>query len=68
MGVEPTAWVFKYYDFPEPHLKFYHLHFFGELMDYFDSTFSLTNEKAATHLAFPELAPDAAGDAGHLVN
>ena len=28
--------LFKYYEFPEPHLNFYQLQYFGEVIDYLD--------------------------------
>ena len=48
----------KYYNFPEPNLKDYQLHIFGELVDYFDSKYPQKNNMAATHLAYTDLALD----------
>ena len=48
--------LFKYYEFPEPHLIYYQLHILGELVHYLDSKFSQSNNMAATLLAYPDLA------------
>ena len=50
--------LFKYYNFPEPHLNDYQLHIFGEFLDYLDSKFPQKNNMAATQLVYPDLALD----------
>ena len=50
--------LLNYYEFPEPHLNEFQLHFYGELMDHLSYKVNWTTIMANTHLEYPDLALD----------